>query len=69
MWKYTVIDKDGKVHTDIYQSNIQYKASEICRFLESCDFEVISLRKATLIEIAAFMFRFPPELKKNIALT
>ena len=60
MWKYTVINKDGEVFTDIYQSDMDYKASEICKILESRDFEVLELRK---MNRAAFY----EQLDKNIA--
>ena len=60
MWKYTVIDKNGEIFTDYYESDINYKASEVCKILESRDFEVLELRK---VNRAAFY----EQLDKNIA--
>jgi len=55
MWKYTIINKKGKVQTDIYKSDMNLKASEVCKILESCDFEVLELKKVNPLTFTTFL--------------
>ena len=67
MWKYTIIDKNGDIQTDIYQSDMNLKASDICRFLESCDFEVLELKQVNPLTFTAFLYKVKEQMSPQIA--
>ena len=59
MWKYVVLNSEGKIQSDIYETDVDYNASVVASYLEKQGFEVLYLSKITPIELGAYLLRSP----------
>lgn len=67
MWKYIVFDKNGKVHIDYFEDDLNMKASQICALLESSGFEVLELKKVNTVSLNAALYKMISKWKPQIA--
>jgi len=59
MWKYVVLDREGKIHYDIFEADMEYNASIMAGYLEKQGFEVLYLSKITPMELGSYLLRMP----------
>ena len=59
MWKYVVLDQNGKIQSNIFETDVEYNASVVAGYLEKQGFEVLYLSKITPMELGAYLLRMP----------